>query len=85
MSWWSEISSPRQFAYFRALPTSVWATVQNDYTDKTILATLTNFPLSDIVNYLAQFPHQNLGLPVLSSVLLPNPTQFIVGSAIPAV
>ena len=60
----------------------LWAGVsqdQLDFTDPAIFPTLSNFPLSVDLNYLAQFSHVNLLLPALSAVRLANPNEWELG------
>src|SRR5207245_1041299 len=59
----------------------LWAGLQQpDYSDGNIYNTFLNLPLSVNVNYLAQFPGQNLGLPALSIARLPNPNEWTLGA-----
>ncbi len=59
----------------------LWAGLQQaDYSDGNIYNTFLNLPLSVNVNYLAQFPGQNLGLSALSGARLPNPNEWTLGA-----
>jgi hypothetical protein len=61
----------------------LWAGVrQPSYADHNIYGTLLNFPESVNVNYLAQFPAQNLGLPALAQgTRIANPNEWVLGAA----
>src|SRR5262249_51202365 len=59
----------------------LWAgLVQPSYNDSNIYSTFLNLPLSVNINYLAQFPGQNLGMPALTSTRIANPNEWILGS-----
>jgi hypothetical protein len=59
----------------------LWAGLQQpDYTNSNIYNILLNFPLSVDVNYVAQLPSHNLGLPALSGARLPNPNEWTLGA-----
>lgn len=59
----------------------LWAgLLQPSYSDSNIYSTFLNFPFSVNVNYLAQFPGQNLGLPALTGTRISNPNEWVLGA-----
>ncbi len=51
-----------------------------DYSDSRIYDELTIYPLEANINYLAQFPARNLGLPALTDSVLANPRYWAVST-----
>jgi hypothetical protein len=53
---------------------------QRSFSDDSLLAELTAFPLATNINYLSQFPQVRLGLPALSTTRLSNPLDWGVAA-----
>lgn len=54
--------------------------LNRDYGDNRIYDELTTYPLEANINYLAQFPARNLGLPPLANSVLSNPRYLLVST-----
>jgi hypothetical protein len=68
------------WAVYTALD-ELWAGLQQpDYSDGNIYNTFLNFPLVVDVNYVNNFPAQNLGLPALDNARLPNFNEWTLGA-----